>query len=495
MCLALWFFRCLIAERSCNASSASSSPHSSSSSSFSFSSTTTTHHHYYRQEGHDITVPQFNSLHKRQEVGSPPRSFSELRAAVAEVARTATFDVFYRGQTVPGHTCSQNVRLWTLDHCAATGLADRTKAINSATHHDALELSSPGNCTTRNSFLAVWSLCPAGWACWSQRLYDVLSIGKSVPVVMADPMLMPFERFLNWGAFSARVRTAGLTGDAGEEEAARAQAVVAEMHRQARTFREVCGSTAYHSLYKKMFQAMRRQGVLEAGEEDDEVQEDEEDEEDRQEEDDDSMLAGLSRRLKSTHHHYHNTTNTPNTTSTTNTTKNYINHASNRNDHAGAAAANAAAAHDHHYHHRSHDSFPPLSWEETVQGDACLMHPITRTINAIFHARTWLSFEPGEQRSAPALLLLELACRLPLEVVPIACANEGRYPVGAFKTHVRGAEALTAETTAATTSGGGGSDDSYTLIPRTNPHAWPAHHRGLAEEEEVEWDVAVNGWE
>jgi hypothetical protein len=48
---------------------------------------------------------------------------------------------------------------------------------------------------------AYFALCPAGWACWSRRLYDAI-FAAAVPVVVADPVAEPFERFLDWRGFA-----------------------------------------------------------------------------------------------------------------------------------------------------------------------------------------------------------------------------------------------------------------------------------------------------
>jgi hypothetical protein len=354
-----------------------------------------THAYLHAQEDHDITLPQYNTFYTRREVGAPPRSFTELRAVASVVAAGADDDLFFRGQIVKGRTCSQNIRNWVADYCAGPDVKNPAKAFEGS---NGIEAHSLHNCTTSGSVHAVWSLCPAGWACWSLRLYDILSVARSIPVNMADPMVMPFERFLHWPNFTARVRTEGLTAmqddaataktgaaaDAIAREARRANALVEEMHRQAYTFREACRvrSAEYASLYDGLYDAMQ-DGLNKA--------------------------AAGNQDNKGNNHNHRNDNN------------------DERDDDGG-------------YEYR------PASWEEAVQGDACLAHPITRTLNAMFHARTWLSFEPGVQRSSTALFLLELACRLPNATANVAltqaCAfgyNDAKW---SYKSHVRGAGAL-----------------------------------------------------
>ena len=53
---------------------------------------------------------------------------------------------------------------------------------------------------------AVFALSPAGWACWSSRLYDAF-YRLTIPVVLADNMVLPFERQLNYDNLLERVET------------------------------------------------------------------------------------------------------------------------------------------------------------------------------------------------------------------------------------------------------------------------------------------------
>ena len=53
---------------------------------------------------------------------------------------------------------------------------------------------------------AWFALCPAGWACWSARLYDALEHG-TIPVLLADGMARPFDELLDWGRFSLALTT------------------------------------------------------------------------------------------------------------------------------------------------------------------------------------------------------------------------------------------------------------------------------------------------
>ncbi len=58
---------------------------------------------------------------------------------------------------------------------------------------------------------SVFTLCPAGWAPWSLRLYDAIS-HLSIPVILANGAVEPFEKFLNWKLFTVKFNTDGITG-------------------------------------------------------------------------------------------------------------------------------------------------------------------------------------------------------------------------------------------------------------------------------------------
>ena len=49
-----------------------------------------------------------------------------------------------------------------------------------------------------------FALCPAGYAPWSLRLYDAV-LHSAVPVILANDIIEPFERFLDWRTFTVKV--------------------------------------------------------------------------------------------------------------------------------------------------------------------------------------------------------------------------------------------------------------------------------------------------
>jgi hypothetical protein len=51
---------------------------------------------------------------------------------------------------------------------------------------------------------SVFSLCPEGFLPWSPRIYESIQIG-AIPVILADNIVLPFERFINWRSLSAKI--------------------------------------------------------------------------------------------------------------------------------------------------------------------------------------------------------------------------------------------------------------------------------------------------
>ena len=50
---------------------------------------------------------------------------------------------------------------------------------------------------------AYFSLCPSGHAPWSVRLYDAIQ-QNTVPVLLANGIILPFEKFINWELFTVK---------------------------------------------------------------------------------------------------------------------------------------------------------------------------------------------------------------------------------------------------------------------------------------------------
>eukprot|EP00667_Euglena_gracilis_P018601 EG_transcript_19787 len=103
--------------------------------------------------GHDIVVPQWHDFHLNHR--------EEWSVQLLQrIARTAVGDVFFQGQVVEGH-CSPGVRRRVREYCADRPLPSRVTA--------AARCSGADTCTSTGMGSAVFSLAPAGEACWSLR--------------------------------------------------------------------------------------------------------------------------------------------------------------------------------------------------------------------------------------------------------------------------------------------------------------------------------------
>lgn len=123
--------------------------------------------------GKDIVLPQY-----------------EPNFVVSEEPLTVTrpHQAFFKGQIVPGLDCSPHVR-------------EYLQQLPQFVQGDDRYLYGSGQMRE-----AYFGFTPAGWACWSARLYDALT-SLTIPVIMANPIIEPFERFLDWRLFTTKVNS------------------------------------------------------------------------------------------------------------------------------------------------------------------------------------------------------------------------------------------------------------------------------------------------
>jgi hypothetical protein len=116
-------------------------------------------------------------------------------------AKSTKAAFYYRGKSKPGAMCSPGIRPWVHEFCPKSK------------HCIGLENDS-GSITD-----TVFVLAPAGWACWSSRLYDGFQAG-TIPVVMADNIVHAFEEQLPYDDLIETVITGeptNLTGSGGPQ--------------------------------------------------------------------------------------------------------------------------------------------------------------------------------------------------------------------------------------------------------------------------------------
>jgi hypothetical protein len=51
---------------------------------------------------------------------------------------------------------------------------------------------------------SIFNLCPEGFSPWSPRLYESICLG-TIPLILAESIVLPFERFIDWRSFSAKM--------------------------------------------------------------------------------------------------------------------------------------------------------------------------------------------------------------------------------------------------------------------------------------------------
>ncbi|CAF3990163.1 unnamed protein product [Rotaria magnacalcarata] len=56
---------------------------------------------------------------------------------------------------------------------------------------------------------SVFSICPETFLPWSYRIYEAIQLGV-IPVILADNVVLPFERFINWQSFSVKINVSNL---------------------------------------------------------------------------------------------------------------------------------------------------------------------------------------------------------------------------------------------------------------------------------------------
>ena len=138
--------------------------------------------------GHDIAMPMYNTFHRRAATHGRNVTGHQLLKHKA----LATSNFFFRGQIQKGF-CSPGIRDWVHKYC--------------------LRLSPFSRCTSKRSCRfggtmkhGIFAFAPAGWACWSTRVFDAID-ALTIPVILADGVVEPFERFLNYAAFTTKLAT------------------------------------------------------------------------------------------------------------------------------------------------------------------------------------------------------------------------------------------------------------------------------------------------
>jgi len=173
--------------------------------------------------GFDITLPQYNPqythTHGTRELNLCQNGWCSewLQFLVAKAAMT--WESFYFlgsfQQLLPW--CSPGIRKFVESFC------------------------TPSNSCSRERYGGIFALAPAGTACWSTRFFDAVD-NLAVPVIMADPIVEPFEQFIDYELFVPKIRTESLPDKWTAPSALPTELV--QLRDEAEEFWEVCAPTA-----------------------------------------------------------------------------------------------------------------------------------------------------------------------------------------------------------------------------------------------------------
>ena len=169
----------------------------------------------------DIAVPQYHKWDMRKSVEAANCLFEKDNCQpwadlLLERAARIKAGFFFKGQTIAGKFCSVGIRQWVATFCKTTSWCQ-----------NATEMKD-----------AVFGLCPAGWACWSSRLYDAFDKG-TIPILLADDMVIPFERWLDYDELIFQITTGSpvqLASDGGVD--------FSELHSLAQSWIQACNTDA-----------------------------------------------------------------------------------------------------------------------------------------------------------------------------------------------------------------------------------------------------------
>ncbi len=190
--------------------------------------------------GHDISMPQYRSSflahdgERELEQCIQKRKCEHWLSFLAQTAAAKTHAFYFTGTY-----SSQQLISW-----CSPGIRDFVRSF-----------CTKSNSCTSLRLAGVFALAPAGAACWSMRFYDSLS-NLAIPIIMADLIVEPFEQFLDYSVFCAKIETHPLTGMSGKEKQNEEQQKLHELEMLSLRFRRACttlsASCLSHPLSQKL---------------------------------------------------------------------------------------------------------------------------------------------------------------------------------------------------------------------------------------------------
>ena len=173
--------------------------------------------------GHDIALPQMTTTGVSNQ-GSAEIQSCRMRSKCegwVQLLRTrakAPYDTYFQGsptQKLNGLLCSPNIRRFVSSFCKARN-----------------------RCGTRR-LSGIFALAPAGSACWSMRFFDAIT-NLAIPIILADPIVEPFEQFLDYSLFSIKLQAHHLTGMSGVPAFEHEKHLLSKVGQESSEFRLEC---------------------------------------------------------------------------------------------------------------------------------------------------------------------------------------------------------------------------------------------------------------
>ena len=155
------------------------------------------------RHGYDIVVPPFTRL-------IPNSSHSFDVNAVAKNKKHLLFFAGTLGNTITSTSARPLLRILSVD-IEENSKYNRTMKVEGK-EYDTLTVidgHQEPNEYVNSIHSSVFSLCPEGYFPWSPRLYDAIQLG-AIPLLLVDNIVLPFERFIDWSSFSAKINVSNI---------------------------------------------------------------------------------------------------------------------------------------------------------------------------------------------------------------------------------------------------------------------------------------------
>ena len=155
------------------------------------------------RHGYDVVIPQFTRLLPD---GSQSLKIDEL----VEKKKRVLFFAGALDHTMTPRSARPLLRMLSQD-LNSTGKTNITSKMGGKRYEVLAVISGHQK---REEYIdsirsTIFSLCPEGFFPWSPRFFDAVQLG-AIPLVLADNIVLPFERFIDWPSISAKVNVSNI---------------------------------------------------------------------------------------------------------------------------------------------------------------------------------------------------------------------------------------------------------------------------------------------